>query len=595
MKVSTIRHLPVLLGIAGLLCLGLATTSQAGSATWLSSPASGSWNTATNWSPATIPNGPSDLATFAFSNTTAISLSASVQVDSVVFSEGASAFTITPNPGVTLTLSGAGVVNNSGLTQNFVMGSNSNLQAGQISLINSASAGLGAVLTVNGGVRMADEGGLLQFFGTSSAGESSFFTNGGTAAGANGGRTFFNDDSTAGRGTFVCGVGGINTGGGLMVFSDNSSGSRGTFTAAGGAVSNANGGSIAFNGSASAGQGSYTIRGADGVGAFGGQLQFVEGTTAARANITLEGGTVAGAPGAFLTFSGAIAFGAASAGEATITIYGGAGLGAEARFSGDSSGGTAHFSMAGNGRLDISGENAPGLTTGSVGGSGGVVLLGNRTLTVGSDNLSVIFGGQMQDGGFSGGVGGSLAKIGAGTLNLSGASTYTGATTISAGALNVINSSGSATGSSSVQVDGGTLGGSGIIGGAVTIGSGAFLAPALGAKAKKTLTIQSNLTFNAGATYTYTFQAKGRKARTDLVLANGVTINGGASINLQGQAQGTLEQGTAITLIKNTVATPIAGTFSNLPDGAIVSLNGNNLQASYSGGDGNDLTLTVVP
>ncbi len=131
--------------------------------------------------------------------------------------------------------------------------------------------------------------------------------------------------------------------------------------------------------------------------------------------------------------------------------------------------------------------------------------------------------------------------------------------------------------------------------GTVTIGSGAFLAPALGAKAKKTLNIQSNLTFNAGATYTYTFQAKGRKARTDLVISNGVTINAGASINLQGQAQGTLEQGTAITLIKNTAATPIAGTFSNLPDGAIVILNGNNLQASYSGGGGSDLTLTVVP
>ncbi len=391
MIASPLRHLPILLGIAGLFCLGLAATSQAGSATWLSSPASGSWNTATNWSPATIPNGPSDLATFAFSNTPAISLSASVQVDSVVFSEGASAFTITPNPGVTLTLSGAGVVNDSGLTQNFVMGSNSNLQAGQISLLNSASAGLGSVFTVNGGIRMADEGGLLQFFGTSSASESSFFINGGTAAGADGGRIYFHDDSTVGRGTFVCGVGGINTGGGLMVFSDDSSGSRGKFTAAGGAVSNANGGYIAFNGSASAGQGTYTIRGADGVGAFGGQLQFVEGTTAARADITLDGGTVAGAPGAFLTFSGAIAFGAASAGEATITIYGGAGLGAEARFSGDASGGTAHFIMAGNGRLDLSGENAPGLTTGSVGGSGGVVLLGSRTLTVGSDNLSVIF------------------------------------------------------------------------------------------------------------------------------------------------------------------------------------------------------------
>jgi hypothetical protein len=33
---------------------------------------------------------------------------------------------------------------------------------------------------------------------------------------------------------------------------------------------------------------------------------------------------------------------------------------------------------------------------------------------------------------------------------------------------------------------------------------------------------------------------------------------------------------------------------SNLPDGAIANVNGNHLQASYGGGDGNDLTLTVV-
>jgi hypothetical protein len=50
-----------------------------------------------------------------------------------------------------------------------------------------------------------------------------------------------------------------------------------------------------------------------------------------------------------------------------------------------------------------------------------------------------------------------------------------------------------------------------------------------------------------------------------------------------------------LTVIKNTAATPIAGTFSNLPDGGIVTVNGNNLQASCSGGNGNDLTLTVVP
>jgi len=53
--------------------------------------------------------------------------------------------------------------------------------------------------------------------------------------------------------------------------------------------------------------------------------------------------------------------------------------------------------------------------------------------------------------------------------------------------------------------------------------------------------------------------------------------------------------GQVFTGISNTAATPIAGSFHNLPEGEILIVNGSKLQASYEGGDGNDLTLTVVP
>jgi len=53
--------------------------------------------------------------------------------------------------------------------------------------------------------------------------------------------------------------------------------------------------------------------------------------------------------------------------------------------------------------------------------------------------------------------------------------------------------------------------------------------------------------------------------------------------------------GTVFTVINNTATTPIAGTFSNLPDGSTFAANGNTYQVNYDGGDGNDLTLTVVP
>ncbi|PYK94552.1 MAG: hypothetical protein DME36_05265 [Verrucomicrobia bacterium] len=87
---------------------------------------------------------------------------------------------------------------------------------------------------------------------------------------------------------------------------------------------------------------------------------------------------------------------------------------------------------------------------------------------------------------------------------MSGANTYSGATTVSAGALKVANRTGSATGTGEIKVNAGTLGGKGIIAGAVTAGTGsgagAFLAPSVGAGQPAKLTIQSLLTFKADGT-----------------------------------------------------------------------------------------------
>src|SRR5205823_11103462 len=150
-----------------------------------------------------------------------------------------------------------------------------------------------------------------------------------------------------------------------------------------------------------------------------------------------------------------------------------------------------------------------------------------------------------------------------------------------------------------VTVTAGTLGGSGIIAGTVTVGNGsrprAQLAPAARSNVQTTLIIASALTFNADATYTCTFEAKPNRAKTDQVIANGVGINSGAMIELIGHTRGTLTQGMVLTLISNTSADPISGTFSNLPDGSIVTIKSNTFLVSYSGGGGNDLTLTVVP
>jgi autotransporter-associated beta strand protein len=260
-------------------------------------------------------------------------------------------------------------------------------------------------------------------------------------------------------------------------------------------------------------------------------------------------------------------------------------------FSGGADGGEARIELFGNGTLDIDDIENVFVSVGSIEGDG-IVELGSNKLITGVNSLSTTFSGLIEGPG-------SLAKTGTGRLTLNGANTYTRGTILSAGSLVINNTTGSGTGTGAVNANTGTLGGSGVITGPVTIGTGsgtgAFLAPAVGTTVQATLTIQSALTFNSDATYTCTFRAKQNRARTDQVTASGVTINSGAIITLDGHTRGTLSQGLVLTLISNTSANPISGTFSNLPDGSIVTINGNNFQASYSGGDGNDLTLTVVP
>jgi hypothetical protein len=120
----------------------------------------------------TVPNAPTDTATFATSIQTTISISANTEVDGIVFNAGANSFTIAPIPLLMLTLSGAGITNSSGIPQNFVSdradGTN-----GQIVFTNSATAGNLTVFT-NGGSTTTHPEGRIQFFNTSTAGNGIF-------------------------------------------------------------------------------------------------------------------------------------------------------------------------------------------------------------------------------------------------------------------------------------------------------------------------------------------------------------------------------------------------------------------------------------
>src|SRR5437762_278490 len=229
------------------LSLGALSAVYAGSATWLLSPTSGDWNTAANWTPATVPNGPSDFATFDSSSITAVSISTDVEVNAITFDPGASAFTITPTAGLTLTISGGGVTNNSGITQNFVGAADGAGNFGVIQFTNSASAGSSISFTNNGGLLSGAVGGNTNLLDSSTTENSTFNNRSGTVTGANGGEVQFFGTATADHGNFTSNgstVSGAN--GGVTTFSDTSTAANGIFTANGAGHTGATGGITQF-------------------------------------------------------------------------------------------------------------------------------------------------------------------------------------------------------------------------------------------------------------------------------------------------------------------------------------------------------------
>ena len=527
----------------------------AGSATWNVNPATNDWNTATNWTPVTIPNGPDDTATFGNTSVPNVVIHSDVEVNGVVFTDQAVSYTITDGDAstenvVNFTISGLGIVNNAPFPQ--------------FQIIEAAPT-----LVTNGTrntIRLKNNAALAEVAPISTG----LNAEGGSGLGSVGGQVRFLDNSSLGSG-FAQALNSLNGGsGGEIWFLDNSSASNksgpsnGQLSALGAGTGSAQG-QIFFMGTSTGSNAS--------IGAEGGKVFFMESSNAGDLAVSAYGG-------------GNVIFSdTASAGSVALTADG-LGPGGTIQFLGDSTGGTAQagLSYPGNDTLDISGHNPPGVTIGSLVGLGSIVNLGANTLTVGSDNLTTSYGGSIEGSG-------SVIKIGTGTLTLNGSNTYTGATTVNSGVLYVTNRAGSGTGTGFVNVRTGTLAGNGIIAGGVTIGRRASLEP--NNNGTGILTIQGALSLLRASALSWKIDLS--HLNVGRVLANGVTISTGSRFNVIATGNGTLTIGTSFVVISNTSANPIAGTFSNLPNGGIVNANGNNLQANYEGGGGNDLTLTVVP
>ncbi len=357
--------------------------------------------------------------------------------------------------------------------------------------------------------------GVMNFFDQSSADAASIHVDGTSSVN-------FHDGSTAGTAKLIAGDMGSTDDftGGFIFFEGNSTADHATITAFGDS-------NIEFDAASHAGNATLIAGlptrppGAD----TNGFIFFTGTSTAENATITVNqfaelsfapgffGGGTATAGNANITNYGNTNFyQGSSAGNSTITTNAG-GL---TRFFGESTGGNAQFITNSGGVFDISGlgtfpdssgeppVSVTGMTAGSIAGAG-TYFLGSKQLTVGSNNLSTTVSGTIQDGGEFGGVGGSLVKVGTGTLTIDGAGTYTGGTTVSGGTLAVgdfAHPMAALSGGGPIAVGaGGTLGGYGSVTGPVT-NSGIIAAgnatPGFAASPTGTFTINGNL-LNQGA------------------------------------------------------------------------------------------------
>ena len=263
-----------------------------------------------------------------------------------------------------------------------------------------------------------------------------------------------------------------------------------------------------------------TVRGAgDLVKAGTGTLRLA-GASNAYGNTLVEGGTLIGHAGAL---SGAI-------GNAGTVIFEQA---ADASFAGSigSLGGTSGAMIKrGAGTLTLIGASsldwtveAGGLVTAAERFAGKAAIGAGARFTF-DQAANAAYAGQLSGTG-------SLVKTGAGTLVLDGNNaTFSGTTSVSAGAL-IVGSDSTSTGAvlgGSVAVAGGaTLGGHGTIGSGagstVAIGAGGTLSPG---NSIGTLTVDGNLAFAAGATYSIEVSPQA----SDRVNVTGTATLGGAAV-----------------------------------------------------------------
>jgi autotransporter-associated beta strand protein/T5SS/PEP-CTERM-associated repeat protein len=481
----------------GALALLAPDTARATDATWIApSPNPGEWTQGINWSPSTVPD---NTATFANNGaTTSVTISNNASINTIDFSAAVSAYSFTVQNGATFAING-GIINNPGLEPAFTVNAGSALTAGDGAFVEIGSLAGGGRVTIG----PSDSSSLLSIVGNSATTFSGQFSGAGSLELDNGasltltGASFGGNIGTIGGDLTLCGT---CSGGSTLTISGGSLTVNGVsqgVSVESGTLAVINGGTllvgttptpsgsllVASNMIIDGAGSTVTVAGLTGVGIFGpGTLTISNGGVlnsqiGAEIDFSLFPGTptvtVTGT-GSTWNVGGSFGFGFAVGGGSTggpgalVISNGGTVTSTTFTTIGDSINGTSSVLVTGSGSvlnafnsLQI-GDTSCGcglvgtltIADGGVVNSPGATSIGaGSTLNLGIGGLAgaIVTPAIANDGQIvanftdtstlSANVSGAgaLSKAGAGTLILTGNSSYAGGTTISGGTLQLGN------------------------------------------------------------------------------------------------------------------------------------------------------------